>query len=571
MNEPTTPAATRWPWWQCLLWGLLAVVPTGYLIWEWGSLGEQRIGALAHWLYWWMPLTCAFAAVCFAWGWLARESRLLDCLRNWWPGLVLAVAATLVVFWVSPPQMRVQFDETSIVGVSQNMSLQRMAVMTTGAVPSQGQVVPMENMVDKRPTLFAFVVSCVHELRGYRIENAFLVNGLLLALGLFVLFAATRSRLGLYAGLSAPLLVLSVPLTCVVATSAGFELFATVLLLVATVAALELVDRPSDGWCATFVGACMLLAHSRYESILAVALLGGLVVLLLWRRYRPGRRVWWLLALCPGLLTPLFFLLQHAQNPNFTPEAGGQSLVSFAHLVAHVGPFLTGWFGGGIGSALPGWLAIVAALLWLRRVLQREATRVDLFAMVPLALTTVVLAWFYGDVREQTALRLFLPLAWLSLLPLLLSPLSRLIQSRRAGIALLLASLAICALRLPFVADGTAFPQLPIASLTSELDRMVKRLPGDRATTLWVGMPAQHLIVKGHAAVSVSSFERMGQNIAQLQRQGDVAIIYLIETPLDRDMEPVFGSPRKLLRRVSSRVVERAGGVMPITVHQIGR
>ena len=191
--------------------------------------------------------------------------------------------------------------------------------------------------------------------------------------------------------------------------------------------------------------------------------------------------------------------------------------------------------------------------------------------MVPLALTTVVLAWFYGDVREQTALRLFLPLAWLSLLPLLLSPLSRLIQSRRAGVALVVASLAICALRLPFVADGTAFPQLPIASLTSELDRMVKRLPGDRATTLWVGMPAQHLIVKGHAAVSVSSFERMGQNIAQLQRQGDVAIIYLIETPLDRDMEPVFGSPRKLLRRVSSRVVERAGGVMPITVHQIGR
>ena len=99
----------------------------------------------------------------------------------------------------------------------------------------------------------------------------------------------------------------------------------------------------------------------------------------------------------------------------------------------------------------------------------------------------------------------------------------------------------------------------------------MKRLPGDRATTLWVGIPAQHLIVKGHAALSVSSFERMGQNIAQLQRQGDVAIIYLIETPLDRDMEPVFGSPRNLLRRVSSRVVERAGGVMPITVHQIGR
>jgi hypothetical protein len=63
----------------------------------------------------------------------------------------------------------------------------------------------------------------------------------------------------------------------------------------------------------------------------------------------------------------------------------------------------------------------------------------------------------------------------------------------------------------------------------------------------------------------------MGAQIGQLQRQGDVVTIYVLETPLDRDMEPVFGSPRKLLQRVPSRVVERIGGAMPITVHQLGR
>jgi hypothetical protein len=559
------------PWWQVALCALVAIVPPVWLAVVWGGLGQQRTGWLASMLYWWMPCTCAFAVLCLGWRVWARTSRLLERFKSWWPGLLLAVGATLVVFWVSPPQMRVQFDETSLVGVSQNMHLQGLAVMTTGAVPSQGQVIPIENMVDKRPTLFAFLVSCVHGLRGYRMENAFFVNGLLLALGLFVLFAAVRARLGVYAGLSAPLLVLSVPLTCVVATSAGFELLATVLLLLATVAALAFVDKPSDARFAAFLGAGVMLAHSRYESILAVLILGTLAAALSWRRYRPGRAVWWLLALCPTLLTPLFFLLQHAQNPNFTPEAGGQSLASFAHLIDHLGPFLAGWFGSGIGSAMPGWLAIVAALLWLRRLAKREATRVDLFAMTPLCLTIVVLAWFYGDVREQTALRLFLPLAWVSLLPLLLSPLSRLVHVRRAGVAMLVASFAICALRLPFVADGTAFPQLPIAALTTGLDRLVQRLPGDRATTLWVGAPAQHLIVKGHAAVSVSSFERMGAQIGQLQRQGDVVTIYVLETPLDRDMEPVFGSPRKLLQRVPSRVVERIGGAMPITVHQLGR
>ena len=559
------------PWWQIALCGLVAVVPPVWLALVWNGLEQPREAWLGWALYLWMPLTCAFAALCFVWRFWGRESRLLERLRDWWPGLLLAASATLIVFWVSPPQMRVQFDETSLVGVSQNMHLQGLAVMTTAAVPSQGVLVPIENMVDKRPTLFAFLVSGVHALSGYRIENAFFVNGLLLVLGLFVLFAATRARLGLYAGLSAPLLVLSVPLTCVVATSAGFELLATVLLLVATVAALAFVDRPSDARFAGFLGAGMLLAHSRYESILAVLILGVLAAALSWRRYRPGRRVWWLLAVCPTLLTPLFFLLQHAQNPNFTPEAGGQSLASFAYLIDHLGPFLAGWFGSGMESAMPGWLAIVAALLWLLRLAKRQATRVDLFAITPLVLTVVVLAWFYGDVREQTALRLFLPLAWVSLLPLLLSPLSRLVHIPRAGVVLLAASVAICALRLPFVADGTAFPQLPIATLTTELDRLVKRLPGDPTTTLWVGVPAQHLIVKGYAAMSVNSFERMGSNIGQLQRQGDITKIYLLETSLDRDMEPVFGSARKLLRQVPSRVVERIGGVMPITVYEIGR
>ncbi|MGK0205789.1 MAG: hypothetical protein ACI9S9_004882, partial [Planctomycetota bacterium] len=198
------------PWWQIVLCVLVAVVPPVGLMIVWGELGASRTSWLAWGLYVWMPLTCAFAVLCLVWRFWARESQLLERLRVWWPGLLLTISATLVVFLVSPPQMRVQFDETSLVGVSQNMHTQGLALITTGAVPWQGAVVPKENMVDKRPTLFAFLVSGVHALSGYRIENAFFVNGLLLALGLFVLFAAVRSRLGIYAGLSAPLLVLSV-------------------------------------------------------------------------------------------------------------------------------------------------------------------------------------------------------------------------------------------------------------------------------------------------------------------------------------------------------------------------
>jgi hypothetical protein len=571
MSEPA-PSDPITPRWLLALFGLVAVVPPGAMAWWWSTFDTPELKAiqaawLARLLYWWMPLTCVFASICLIWRLRARQLRFGGCWRVWWPGIALAILATVIVFAVSPPQMRVQFDETCLVGTSQNMHQQRLAVMTTGALPYQGQIIPVENMVDKRPTLFAFLVSLLHDVSGYRVANAFLVNGLLLALGLFLLFAAARARLGLLAGLSAPLLVLAVPLTYVVATSAGFELLATVLLVATTIAALAFVEQPGDARCAALLGVGALLVQARYESILACAILFGMAAIASFRRYRPGRWIWCLLAVCPTLVTPLFFLLQHAQDPNFTPEAGGQALVSLAHLRDHAAPCLSALFSFSPTQVLPGVVAVVAVCLWAWRVWRRAASRVDVFVVVaPIALTIMVLAWFYGDVNEVTALRLFLPIAWL--LPL--GWLAAFTSPRMARLQFVVIAL-MCGARMSFAVAGDAFPQLRIATLTHELDRLVTRLPGDRGTTLWVGAPAQHLIVKGHAAVSVKTFVQMRQDIAQLQRQGDVVQIYLIATPLDRDMEPVLGSPRELLRRVPNHVVERVGGDMPITVYEFDR
>lgn len=551
-----------------LLLAVATVPPTLMWLW-WSDAGKGRLAGLAQLLYWLMPMVCVFSGVCFVWRWRARESSVGSRWRTWWPGIVLAIVATAVVFVVSPPQMRVQFDETSLVGTSQNMHLQRMAVMTTGALPDSPEPQMLENTVDKRPTLFAFLVSVVHDVTGYRLENTFVVNGALLALGLFVLFAAVRSRLGVAVALSAPLLVLSVPLTVVVATSAGFELLATVLLLLTVVAALAFVERPGDGRFAALIGTAALLAHARYESVLAVALIGGLSFLMARGRYRLNVRAGALLAIVPTLVVPLLMLLEHAQAANFTPEAGGQQLVAFEHLTSHTPKFLAAWFGGGVTSALPGWLAVVAALLWGARLLSGKASSVDLFATVPIMLTVVVLAWFYGDVEEPTALRLFLPLAWASLLPLLAAPVVT--RSDRGGRALLIAAAVLCATRLPFVATGTAFPELRIATLTRALDAVVERLPGDRATTLWVGVPAQHLIIKGQAALSVRSFMNRAATVSAMMRRGEVQKVYLIETPLDRAMAPAFGSPRDVLAQIPGKVVERVGGGMSITVHQLGQ
>lgn len=549
----------------------VSLVPPLFLgSWWWGwSDDASRLAWLGWLLYWWMPLTLAFAALCFTWRLRARRAPVVALARAWWPGAALALAGVAAVFWASPPQLRVQFDETSLLGVSQNMHAHGHAFLTTGAIPFEGRPFALENMVDKRPPLFAYLCSLVHDVAGYRVGNAFVVNGALLGLGLFAAFAAARARLGLVAGLAAPLLLLSVPLTGVAATSGGFELLAVVLLLVTTIAAWDFVAAPDAPRLAALVGCGALLAQARYESLAAALLLALLVGASVRGRFRPSARGRWLLAALPTLFAPTVLLLDHGRDPNFTPEAAGRALVSAGSFFAHLPAFASEMFAVGLDSPLPGpvaWLAVLALALRLRA---RQACGRDLLAALPaLAVTGLVLAWFYGDAADPTAMRLFLPFVWLcALTPLALV---RALPGR-GGPLLLAAAVALAPLRLGALASGRAFPTLDMAALTDALDGVVRRLPGEPGRTLWVGAGAQHLIVQGHAAVSVRTYQRLGPRIDQLRRQGDLGALYLIETPIDADMAPVLGRPRDLLRRYPSEVVQRVGGMMPVTVHRLGR
>ena len=341
MPRPDAPSDESPPTGRIVVGAIVACVPPLLLAWWWAAAGEERLGWLGWMLYWVQPLVLAVAGGCLWW-------RLRDAgpgaVAAWFAehraGVALALLATSAVFVFVTPTMRVQFDETSLLGVSQNMHERRHAVMTTAAIPFEGAPFPLQSSVDKRPTLFAFLVSLVHDVSGYRIANAFVVNGALLALALLLVSVGARRRAGPRAGLAAPLLLLALPLTTVVATSAGFELLAVVLLVATTLAALAFVERPGDARAAALLGCGLLFAYARYESLLALFVIAVLVVPLVWRRYRPSGRVWLLLAVVPTLLAPLWPLLQHAQNPNFTPEAGGEPLFALHHLTEHVGPLL---------------------------------------------------------------------------------------------------------------------------------------------------------------------------------------------------------------------------------------
>lgn len=555
--------------------GALAVL--GY--WHFGEPGLQR-QRLARLLYF-GPVGASGLAACGAcWRWRARSTRTAELVARAWPGLLVAVLSTAAVVTVVGPEQRFQYDETSLLGVSQNLHAQELAVMTTGSLPSRGEIVPYANMVDKRPTLFPLLVALLHDLRGYDPAHPFAVNAGLLGLLLLTAFLAFRSR-GLVVALAAPLLLLTVPLLTVVATSGAFELLATLLFGWLLLAALDVVAaaRTANGpplapRLANLLGIGGLFAWSRYESVVALLLLLGLVA---WfTRARLGsaltKPLLGFVVAIPAALAPLLPLLLHAQDRRFYPEAGGVALFGFGHGIAHLGPFLGAWFAPSPGQPLPGlvaWSGLAAVVAW-GVVGKRSGRRLPwasllLVAVPVLAVTVLMLFWFYGNVNEPTALRLFLPAAVATaLLPLLLVP-----TSARSGAVVLVLLVGAAGYAIRAVARGEAFPRLADAEMLQTLERAAKRLTSDPGHTLWVGTPAQFLASLGYAAVSPQFFLDRAADMQALMRQRDVRTIYLVETRRDEQMAAVFGRPRDVLYHLPGEAIEHLGGRLPITIHRL--
>ncbi|MBM4062013.1 MAG: hypothetical protein FJ265_13090 [Planctomycetes bacterium] len=548
----------------------LAAAMPALLVAARAAAGPSRQAFEAHLLYATVAAVLLLFAAVLTLRIRAARGRRIAALRQHAPGLLSALALTALVLFLSPPELRVQFDETSLVGTSQNLHERRMATMTTAAIPFDGAVLALESTVDKRPPLFAFLVSLVHDATGYRIGNAFAVNAALLFVLLASVHAAVRRRLGAGFALPAQALLVATPLVPVVATSAGFELLALVLLARTTIAALDAIAGPSPLHRATFLANGLLFAWSRYESVLLFLLLLLLVALRTRGRAGADNPVRWLLAAMPGLLTPLAFLFVNAARPDFYPEAAGQPLVSLQHGLDHAVPFLGAWLGGAFTSAWPAFAAPLGLVGWLLRLGRRRGTTTDLLLALPvLAATAIACCWFYGDVGEPTALRLFLPAAALgALLPLAWADPLRRLGPRAVAIALA-GTLLFAAARLVPLAQGTAFPRLQIARATAAIDAALRAVPGEPGRTLWVTFAAQHLAVKGHAALCAEAFFRRNADVRQLITGRHAAAVLVLETPFDAAFAPAFGDVRDVLARAPGEVVYRGGGDVPVTVHRL--
>ena len=546
---------------------LIAGVACVTMAWIYASLEESaRLWFLGRLLYAWVPLILLLG---LGVGWLRLPPR--QWSRQWFarqsPMLLIALVVTaMCALWV-PAEMRVQWDETNLLSTSRSMQDVRAAFVGTQAVPYQGSVQVIEYMVDKRPPLFPFLVSLLHDLTGFRIQNAFACNLIVLFGLLAMVGTAVRDRFDKVSGSAAILLIASVPLVVACARSAGFELLSATLLTVCVLATLDYLRSPSTERQLWLMASGLWFSYTRYESA-AVFLV--LLSYALWRTR--GQWKWSTMITCLGLfaalLTPLVLQYFHATQRDFYSESDQGALVSIAHAVEHLPGLLGELFDPSPDATFAGiltWLGAIAALVLL---LQRRVTATHVVIALPcLCATAISLLWFYGDATEPSAWRLYLPIVLLAALGGLLW--RQILQRPATSWSLLALATLLFGWHLHELREGRAFPRLKAASVAEAVDSVLPALQPHQGDSLVLSTIAQYLVMQGYAAISANGFERHRDRLVQLHRSGDIRDVFFVETPLDPFQAQRFGSVREILQSAPIKMHHFEDGEVPIAVYRM--
>lgn len=293
-----------------LVWLLLGLGVAALIVGRFVLTDLQAITVVAKAGYW-IVLAASLLFAAATWRVLRRG------WASWQPPRADAGALALVlacsVLWAAHEKhgFKILADEELLLGTSMGIHYDREIGYPARASDATGPLLLSLKVVDKRPFFFPFVVAFVHDLTGYRPTNPFWVNTVLGAVFLGLVYVLgwqlARSR---WAGALLVLLFAGLPLAAQQSAGGGFELLNLVMILVVLLAARRYAREPDgDSLEALCLGA-VLLALTRYESVVFIL---PVAVLVLWGWWRADRVVltW------PVVATPIFLLPSVLQNRVF--------------------------------------------------------------------------------------------------------------------------------------------------------------------------------------------------------------------------------------------------------------
>lgn len=399
----------------------LAAVAAVYL----GFLGPG-VAAADHFVkYYGYHVIAATFALWLACLWRLRvdlDSTEVPAGRVWLLPAVVIAAFTAFYLFSEPFQSKILYDEFVLQSTAYNMHHFRDASTMVRGYDMLGVFLSTDNYLDKRPFFYPFLISLLHDLTGYRVLNAYLLNAVLYPVALSLAWWLGRMLAGAAAGLLAVLLLGTLPLLGQNATGAGMELLNVCMLLAVGLLGGFFLGKPNETRLSALVVAAVLLAQSRYESAIYVGPVAALIMLVWWRA---GRVILsWSAVVAPLLLVSYalqnkvlshnkwMWELRPDQETRFSAEYLPGNLSGAAeYLFNTTVRFSNSWWLTGVGLAAG--LFLLVWLAWRRPSLRDSApgpTVLGLLALGALANTVLLQFYYWSSLSDPMAARFALPL-----------------------------------------------------------------------------------------------------------------------------------------------------------------
>jgi hypothetical protein len=291
------------------------------------------------------------------------------------PGAAIALGTGFAI-WSDKFQHKILFDEFVIQGTAFEMHRTKLISTIVRAYNISGTWLPIDPFLDKRPYFFPFLLSLVHDLTGYRVENMFALNVACGAALLGLLYWFARQVAGRGPAVLAVALMALMPLFGQNVTGAGMDLHNLMMIALVACLCVLYLRAPSDDRLSLLVLSAVLLTESRYESIVFIAPV-AFVIVTGW--IRAGRAILpWPAIVAPMLLipcawhlrvfaaTPIFFQLQAGQTSAFGWSNIAANFRGDVAFLFNTGPQMANsWYLSAIGLAGAAW-ALFLGWKWLK-------------------------------------------------------------------------------------------------------------------------------------------------------------------------------------------------------------
>lgn len=502
---------------------------------------------------------------------LSREGA-IAWLKDNHRGLIVAVIVTAIAGFAVEPALRVLSDEANLLGVSKNLFASKTATFTVSGKNYYGSYWDVDVAIDRRPTLFPFLVALLHTVCGYSYRNVFVFNLLVFAAFVFVAYRLAKSLAGETFGIVSALFVATHPITLISARSGGFDLLAACFGLLVVKSLLDHVRAPSPARVAVLWMNLCLFAEVRYETALFIPL----VVLLLfvfrsitWQMLRPYALVY---ALTPAYLLPrIWQSLLRGNVPEQDPGTVTFSADNFVNNVSEYFAPLLSPAEAHVHSVVLIVLGLMGCVGWLKWLFGRARARDWRAPGVSLGLAVaawlllqavIVFTYVWGRAQYPSSARLVIAIDTFFAFAAAFS-LTRWLERFRPFVSIALAS-AVLAMHVPVAAEHRIMNRLTQSRENAVTWDFFERL-GEKRILIVTDRP-NHFTIMNYGAMDFESARRDPYLFTALARRlfHDVYVIQQVRLstnqPLtryeiwpDRKLEPVleFQNDADVLVRVS--------------------